>query len=67
MKADQLLIHSDSQLVTQQLLGTYERKEERMMAYASQTEELIKKFHKVDIVQIPREENVQADMLSPYS
>lgn len=47
--AQHIVLHLDSQLVIQQMLGTYERKEERMIAYAKQAEELLKKFHKVDI------------------
>lgn len=59
-----VIIFCDSQLVTQQVLGTYEKKEERMITYATQVECLKKKFLNFEIVQIPREGNFEADKLA---
>lgn len=59
-----VVLFFDSQLATQQMLVTYERKEERMIVYAKQAEEPLKKLCKFKIIQIPREEYVQADKLA---
>ena len=42
----------------------YEAKEERMKKYLSRVMCLIKRFEKADFVQIPREENVEADTIA---
>lgn len=39
MGAEYITVHSDSQLVTHQILGTCERKEGRMIAYANIVED----------------------------
>ena len=47
-----------------QVNGMYEAKEERMKKYLSRVMCLVKRFEKVDFVQIPREENVEADTIA---
>ena len=47
-----------------QVNGMYEVKEERMRKYLSRVMRLIKRFEKADFVQIPREENVEADSIA---
>ena len=42
--------------------GTYEEKEERMKRYLNKV--LIKKFSEAHFVQVPREENMEADTLA---
>ena len=41
--------------------GTYEAKEERMRKYLNKVVCLMKKFKETSFVQIPREENMEAD------
>ena len=42
----------------------YEAKEERMRNYLSRVMRLMKRFEKADFVQIPKEENVEADTVA---
>ena len=59
-----ILILSDSQLVIGQMNGAYEAKEGRMKKYLEKVLLLVKKFKEVNFVQIPREKNVEADVLA---
>ena len=47
-----------------QVNGVYEAKEEWMRKYLNRVMRLIKRFEKADFVQIPREENVEADTIA---
>ena len=62
--AESILIQGDSQLVIGQVNGTYEAKEERMKKYLNKVRRLIKKFSEAHFVQVPREENMEADTLA---
>ena len=62
--AESILIQGDSQLVIGQVNGTYEAKEERMKKYLNKVRCLIKKFSEAHFVQVPREENMEADTLA---
>ncbi|KAL0416159.1 UNVERIFIED_CONTAM: Ribonuclease HI [Sesamum latifolium] len=62
--ASHLLAYSDSQLIIKQVDGEYEAKEESMVQYLQQIEELKTKFKSFYLQQILREENVKADSLS---
>ena len=64
VKADSILVLGDSQLVIGQVNGICEAKEDRMKKYLKKVERLVKKFKKVDFIQIPREENMEADILA---
>ena len=64
VEADSILVLGDSQLVIGQVNGTCEAKEDRMKRYLKKVVHLVKKFKEVDFVQIPREENVEADTLA---
>ena len=44
--------------------GIYEAKEERMRKYLHRAMRLVKRFEEADFVQIPREENVEADTIA---
>ena len=44
--------------------GTYEGKKERMKKYLNKVKRLIKKFNEAHFVQIPREENMEVDILA---
>ena len=64
MEAESILVLGDSQLVIGQVNGTCEAKEERMKKYLNKVVRLIKKFEEADFIQIPREENIEADTLA---
>ena len=64
MEAKSTLIMGDSQLIIGQVNGTCEAKEERMKKYLNRVVRLVKKFKGVNFVQIPREENMEADTLA---
>ena len=59
--AESVLVQGDSQLVIGQVNGTCEAKEEQMKKYFNMVRHLIKKFSGAHFVQIPREENMEAD------
>ena len=62
--AESVLVQGDSQLVIGQVNGTYEAKEDRMKKYLNKVRHLIKKFSEAHFVQIPKEENMEADILA---
>ena len=64
IEAESILILGDSQLVIGQVNGTCEAKEERMKKYLEKVLQLVKKFKETNLVQIPREENLEADALA---
>ncbi|XP_030963818.1 uncharacterized protein LOC115984983 [Quercus lobata] len=64
VEADSILVSGDSQLVIGQVNGTCEAKEDRMKRYLKKVVRLVKKFKEADFIQIPREENVEADTLA---
>ena len=63
VKADEVELNLDSELVAQQLKGEYRVKNEGMKPLFAQAIHLISGFKKVDIKHIPREENKEADKL----
>ena len=44
--------------------GTCEAKEERMKKYLHKVKRLVKKFKEANFVQVPREENIEANALA---
>nr|XP_033515703.1 uncharacterized protein LOC117280140 [Nicotiana tomentosiformis] len=65
LSIEQIVIKSDSQLVVNQMQGTYITREARMMQqYLEKARELIRQFQSWNIVQILREENAEADALA---
>ncbi|XP_073031274.1 uncharacterized protein [Primulina eburnea] len=62
--ASRIIIYSDSQLVTQQIKGAYEVKNEKMLKYLKLITSQASSFTDWSIEQIPREENTEADMLA---
>ena len=64
VEAKLILVLGDSQLVIDQINGTYEAKEERMKKYLNRVIRLVKRFKEADFVQILREENVETDTLA---
>ncbi|XP_070014684.1 uncharacterized protein [Nicotiana sylvestris] len=61
---NQIIIKSDSQLLVNQMSGTYTSREARMQQYLEKVRELIKQFQDWKIRQIPRDENLEADALA---
>ena len=64
IEAESILILGDSQLVMGQVNGTCEAKEKRIKKYLEKVLQLVKKFKEANFVQIPREENMEADALA---
>ncbi|XP_031256102.1 uncharacterized protein LOC116114089 [Pistacia vera] len=62
--AKRLEVKSDSQLVVNQLQGTYQARDSKMMAYLNLVKELKSQFEEFSITQIPRVENSHADALA---
>ncbi|XP_075492542.1 uncharacterized protein LOC142530604 [Primulina tabacum] len=62
--ASRIILYSDSQLITQQIKGVYEAKNERMLKYLQLIRAQAKIFADWSIEQIPREENGEADALA---
>ncbi|CAL9002342.1 unnamed protein product, partial [Prunus brigantina] len=64
MSARQIRIHSDSQLIVNQITADFAAKDASMAAYLSASHQLLQKFQAYEIRQIPRSENSHADALS---
>ncbi|XP_057780050.1 uncharacterized protein LOC130998653 [Salvia miltiorrhiza] len=64
LKAECVIIKTDSQLVAQQLSVAYNVKDQRMKAYHYKINEMKEKFMEFKIEQIAREENTKADLLA---
>ncbi|XP_075500185.1 uncharacterized protein LOC142538769 [Primulina tabacum] len=62
--ASRVIIYSDSQLVTQQIKGNYEAKNEKMLKYLGPITARAASLTDWSIEQIPREENEEADTLA---
>ena len=61
--AENMIIHCDSQVITSQINGDYECRNERMKKYLEEVKSQISGLE-VKFVQIPREENECADRLA---
>lgn len=57
LNAEEVTLHTDSQLVSQQILGNFEIKDERMFRYVGKIREVVTHFSKFTIKQVAREEN----------
>ena len=57
-------IQSDSQLIVNQLQGSYQARDAQMMAYLEKVKELQSTFEDFTITQVPRAENSHADALA---
>lgn len=60
MNADQVILHTDSQLVSQQILGNFEIQEEHMFQYVGKIRRAVTHLSKFTIKQITREVNREA-------
>ena len=57
-------ICSDSRLVVNQLLGTYQARDAKMISYLAHVKKLQLSFNEFNITQVPRLENSHADSLA---
>ena len=64
MGIKKLSIRSDSQLVVNQLLGSYQARDLKMASYLEHVKILRPTFEEFDIAQIPRLDNSHADALA---
>ena len=64
MGAQSLLAKSDSQLVTGQVTEEYQAKDSQMATYLRYVEVLKRAFAAFELVHVPREQNVRADLLA---
>ncbi|XP_020413816.1 uncharacterized protein LOC109947629 [Prunus persica] len=64
MNAKQIRIHSDSQLIVNQVTADFAARDASMHAYLSSTHQLLQSFRAYEIKQIPRTENSHADALA---
>ena len=61
---ENLIVKSDSELMTRQLRGEYKVKNENLKPYYEQFLHLSRGFNKIEIVSIGREDNSEADKLA---
>ena len=59
-----LCLHSDSQLIVNQILGEFQIRGERLTAYLKKTKLLLNQLDHYLIKRIPREKNQEADELA---
>ncbi|XP_071921892.1 uncharacterized protein [Coffea arabica] len=64
LRDESLRVHSDSQLIVNQVLGNYEIKEESLKRYVAKAHELRGLFKQFTLEQVPRSQNKRADALS---
>ena len=57
-------IYSDSQLVVNQVMGEYQARGLKMVAYLNKTKDLLAQFDKYTLQQVPRDQNSNADALA---
>ncbi|KAL2246281.1 UNVERIFIED_CONTAM: hypothetical protein Sindi_2896300 [Sesamum indicum] len=64
--ARDLAVFMDSQLIALQIEGTYEMREKTMTSYREIVKQLMNKFDKCSVLQVPRTKNDKADALSKF-
>ncbi|XP_019258643.1 PREDICTED: uncharacterized protein LOC109236867 [Nicotiana attenuata] len=62
--ARRLILHCDSQLIVNQVTGTFQIKEQRLQKYQSKIHKLMPEFDECRLEQIPRAQNIEADDLA---
>ncbi|KAK0607913.1 hypothetical protein LWI29_022541 [Acer saccharum] len=62
--ADEVEIFSNSQVIVNQVLDEYQARDENIIAYLKLAKKLLGRFKEYRNIQIPREENEQADVLA---
>ncbi len=64
LKASKIKIYTDSELMFYQFSGRYQVKSEHLKIFFDQAQKLAKEFKSVEIKNIPREKNKEADQLA---
>ena len=64
MGAQNLLVKSDSQLITGQVSGEFQAKDPQMAAYLRYVQLLKGAFCALELIHVPREQNARADLLA---
>ena len=64
LKAQKISIHTDSELLFNQVRGRYKVRSSTLKNYFDQARHLLGKFDHVELKQIPREQNKEADKLA---
>ena len=64
MSITSVFVYTDSQLVANQILGSYRVKNDRLRKYLQEAQNLIEDFNSFEICYIPREKNRLADKLA---
>ncbi|XP_070013089.1 uncharacterized protein [Nicotiana sylvestris] len=64
IKCHSITNKSDSPLVVNQMLGTYTARKARMQQYLEKVRDLVRQFQTWKVMQISRDENVEADSLA---
>ena len=64
LRAKNISLRSDSQLVVGQVRRDFEAKETRMQKYLKLTNQLVSNFDHAEFVQIPRSQNVEANVVA---
>ena len=64
LRAKNLIVQADSQLIIGQVKGDYEAKEERMQKYLKIIQQFSQHFDGLDFVKIPQAKNAEADFLA---
>ncbi|KAL0288881.1 UNVERIFIED_CONTAM: hypothetical protein Scaly_2717500 [Sesamum calycinum] len=62
--AKRIVIYSDSQLVVNQVQGSYEARDEKMAKYFLKAKNMLGKFEEAYVVQVSRANNATADQLA---
>ncbi|KAL0415989.1 UNVERIFIED_CONTAM: Transposon Ty3-G Gag-Pol polyprotein [Sesamum latifolium] len=62
--ARKIVIYSDSQLVVNQVRGSYEARDEKMAKYFVKAKNLLDKFEEASVVQVSRTDNAADDQLA---
>lgn len=64
LKADRVVLHTDSELLCRQVAGRYKVKDSNLKPLFEQTRHLMGGFKNIEIKHIPREQNKDADRLA---
>ena len=64
LDASQLTVHTDSELLFNQLKGTFKIKSDHLKVLHQEWQKLVKFFKRVEVRRIPREQNQEADRLA---
>lgn len=67
LKAQEVTLRTDSQLVYRQVIGQYKVRNEKLQGLCRRAQTLLKDFSAVDFKHIPREQNKEADQLASSS